>query len=318
MLASMERRLATLRLDLDGLTVVTEAATGAYACAAVLAAQAGARTRIFARSSRHGTADEAVAATLRLARRAKVADRIEPVEVLDAAALADCDILTNSGHIRPITAEMIAFLPRRAVIALMLEAWEFRAADLDLAVCRARGIRVAAVNERHPEVGVFPFLGPLCLKLLEDGGLAATGMRVALICDNPFEPFLRGGLLAAGALTATYTTPEQMPAQPWDAVVIALDPTRGAPLDVNALAHIADHAPGAPIAQFWGDIDRRAAATLGMRVFPDHVPAPGHMGILLNALGPEPIVRLQCGGLKAAEIVFRGGALVPDGVAEVL
>ena len=64
----------------------------------------------------------------------------------------------------------------------MFEAWEFREADLDLAACRDRGIRVAAVNERHPDVGVFPFLGPLCVRLLADAGVAARGQprRAAL------------------------------------------------------------------------------------------------------------------------------------------
>ena len=42
------------------------------------------------------------------------------------------------------------------------------------------------------------------------------------------------------------------------------------------------------------------------------------MGVLLDALGHEPIVRLQCGGLKAAEIVFRSASCAPGGVAELL
>ena len=45
---------------------------------------------------------------------------------------------------------------------------------------------------------------------------------------------------------------------------------------------------------------------------------PGHMGILLNALGHEPIVRLQTGGLKAAEVVLRGGDPSWESVAELL
>ena len=47
-------------------------------------------------------------------------------------------------------------------------------------------------------------------------------------------------------------------------------------------------------------------------------PARGHMGILLNALGHEPIVRLQTGGLKAAEVVLRGGNPSWESVAELL
>jgi len=41
-LQSMHERIAALRLDLSGMTVLTEAATGAYACTAALAAMAGA------------------------------------------------------------------------------------------------------------------------------------------------------------------------------------------------------------------------------------------------------------------------------------
>jgi hypothetical protein len=39
------------------------------------------------------------------------------------------------------------------------------------------------------------------------------------------------------------------------------------------------------------------------------------MGILLNALGDEPIVRLQTGGLRAAEFIYRGGIPTPGAIA---
>jgi hypothetical protein len=134
MLDSMRARIAALGLDLGGLNVITEAATGAYACTAVIAAMAGARVTALARDTvRHGSARDAFDATLGLARLAGVADRVDAVGRLDPAALVRCDILTNSGHLRPITRAMIERLPGRAVIALMFEAWEFRGTDLDLA-----------------------------------------------------------------------------------------------------------------------------------------------------------------------------------------
>jgi hypothetical protein len=74
-------------------------------------------------------------------------------------------------------------------------------------------------------------------------------------------------------------------------------------------------APNVLLAQFWGDIDREIAAGLCLHVWPEVEPGRGHMGILLNRLGHEPIVRLQAGGLKAAEIVWRGDVLLADGVA---
>jgi len=54
------------------------------------------------------------------------------------------------------------------------------------------------------------------------------------------------------------------------------------------------------------DADRAAAAAAGVPVWPPEAPPPGHMGVLPSAVGPEPIVRLQAGGLKVGEVLARG------------
>lgn len=319
MLDSIMTRIEALGLDLNGLHVVTEAATGDYACTAVIAALAGARVTAFARDTRrHGTARDAAMQTLGLARLAGVRERIAMVDAITPAHLSDCDILTNSGHLRPITAEMIGALPVRAVIGLMFEGWEFRGPDLDLAAARERGIRVAAVNERHRDVGVFPFLGPLCLRLLQDAGFHAAGSHIAVVCDNPFAPFLRDGLAMAAAEVDLAPNIAALRPNGWDAVVISLNPAENPPLGAADFAALRAAAPRAIIAQFWGDIDREAARGAGFRVVPALEPTPGHMGILLNALGHEPIVRLQTGGLRAAELIFRGAASSTEGVAHLI
>jgi len=41
-------------------------------------------------------------------------------------------------------------------------------------------------------------------------------------------------------------------------------------------------------------------------VWPPDEPAKGHMAVLPSAIGPEPIVRLQAGGLKVGEVLARG------------
>jgi hypothetical protein len=66
------------------------------------------------------------------------------------------------------------------------------------------------------------------------------------------------------------------------------------------------------ITQFWGDIDRNALRTYGIAVWPRAGPALGHMGALLSAIGPEPIVRLQAGGLRGAEQMFFGELDLPE------
>lgn len=318
MLESIEHRIGILGLDLSGFEVVTEAATGAYACTAVIAAMAGATVHACTRDTHsHGSAADAMKATRELARLAGVSERIIFSKGVPPGALVSCDILTNSGRIRPITRDMVRLLPARAVIALMFEAWEFRGTDIDLAACRDRGIKIAAVNERHRDVGVFSFLGPLCVRLLQEADMDVAGKRIAVLCDNPFADFLLAGLADAGATAVLFGNQLELTPGPWDAVVLSLLPQES-PLDHHQLEIMARKAPGALFAQFWGDIDRKAASSLVMKVCPATEPGRGHMGILLNRLGHEPIVRLQTGSLKAAEIVLRNGPIVPGGVAALL
>lgn len=316
----IERRIEALGLDLSGLNVVTEAATGAYACTAVIAAMAGARSvlAVGRDTRRHGSFADAARQVHALAAEAGVAGRIEVARTVPPQRLATCDVLTNSGHLRPITRDVVTHLPREAVIALMFEAWEFRGADLDLAACRERGVRVAAVNERHPDVGVFAFLGPLAVRLLADAGLTAEGLRVAVLCDNPFAPFIRSGLVEAGGRAGLFERPEDVTPGGWDVVLVALDPKHRPALGGPELDALSRAAPGALLAQFWGDVDRDAAAGHFARTWPPAPPSPGHMAILLDALGPEPIVRLQSGGLRAAELVRRGAPPTDGGIAELL
>ncbi len=316
----IEQQITATALDLSGLEVITEAATGAYAATAVIAARAGAAmVYALARDTvNHGSALDATQETLALADRFGVADRIRIVDQITPEMLASCDILTNCGHLRPIAAPLIQQLSRDAVIALMFEAWEFRDSDIDLDACRKLGIRVAAVNERHPAVDVFSFLGPLCVRLLEDSGTRVEGARIAVLCDNPFASFIAAGLEAAGASGTVLPNTAAIAGADWNVVVVALTPASGYRLTRSDFLHLGHVAPQALIAQFWGDIDRTAARKWGFSVWPPAPPHHGHMGILLNALGPEPIIRLQTGGLRAAELARRNAEPSPDGILQLL
>lgn len=304
----MERAISATELDLSGLTVLTEAATGAYATTAVMAAMAGAdRVYALAKSSRHGTGADVESEVLKLASCADVARRITVVRSIEPEILGGVDIVTNSGHLRPLNAWLLNKLPDRAVVALMFEAWEFRAADIDLAACIERRIPVVGVNERHPAVDVFSYLGPLCVKQLHDCGLAVHGNRLALLCDNAFADWIRRGLSAMGADVDLYTRCDEISSDAWDAIIVALRPRTGFDIKEADVRHLAAVSPpGVAVVQFWGDIDRKALTAHGLCAWPPVPPSPGHMGILLSAIGPEPIVRLQAGGLRAAELVYRG------------
>jgi len=315
------RRLALLmrqaversRLDLSGRVMLTEAGSGAYVVTPVLAAMAGARlVHAVTRSTAYGSFEEVTAQTLELASEVGVADRIEFTTHKSPERLGEADIVTNSGHVRPIDAETVGRMKPTAVIPLMYEAWEFRSIDVDVAACRRRGIPVAGTNEQHPAIDVFSFLGIMAVKLLLDAGIAVQGSRLLVLCDNPFATFLERCLGMAGADVMMTTTLPDAPAGPFDAIILALRPVGryaiGGREAIISGREIAARWPGAVVAQFWGDLDRDALAAEQVPYWPAaRVPA-GHMGILPSAIGPEPIVRLQCGGLKVGEILAKARA----------
>ncbi len=303
----MESAVSRLRLDLSGRLVLTEAATGAYAVTPVLAALAGARVFALANATRHALAAEIAEATLGLARIAGVDDRVELVHETSREHLASVDIVTNSGQVRPIDGTMVSGLRPSCVIPLMYESWEFRPADLDLDACRSRGIAVAGTNERHPAVDVFSFLGPLAVRELHDAGVAVYGCRIVVLCDNDFAPFITATLHNYGARVCQATGLDaRLLSEPCDAVLVALQPHDVPVLTKEDAEMLAALAPGTAVIQYWGDIDRDALQRASVPVWPPREPEAGHMAVLLSALGPEPIVRLQAGGLKVAELLSRG------------
>jgi hypothetical protein len=204
-----------------------------------------------------------------------------------------------------------------AVIPLMYESWEFRASDVDLQACRARGIVVAGTNERHRDVGMFSYLGTMAVKQLHDAGIAVYGSRVVLLCDNPFGPFIESSLRNVGAevIESSRLTADLLTA-PCDAVLLALHPApdaaaggpgqSGTVLGAAEIKLLVGLAPGTVLVQYWGDVDRAALAAASVPVWPPEPPRAGHMGVLPSAVGPEPIVRLQTGSLKVGELLARG------------
>jgi hypothetical protein len=312
---SASRRLAGLAraavkrlgLDLSSAVVLTEAATGAYAVTASLAALSGA-DRVYAvvGSSPHDDVNQARDETLRLAGELGVTARVEIVPGRSRAVVAQADVVTNSGRVRPIDADLIAWMKPTAVVSLMYEAWELRAGDVDVTACSRAGIAVAGTDERHPDVDVFGFLGVMAVRLLTDAGVAVHGTRVLLLCDNAFASFIEAGLTCMGAVVdLAPALPRARTVHSYDAIVVACRPRQEPVLSAEEARAIAEAWPDAVVAQFWGDVDRAACREAGVPVWPTAAPRPGHMGILPSAIGPDPVVRLQAAGLKVGEILWR-------------
>lgn len=309
LLRLMHEAMRDCDLDLSGRRVLTEAATGAYVVTPVIAALAGASQVVaVTRSTRYGTVAAVREETMTLARAAGVDDRIEIVEGKRAEHLAQADVVTNSGHLRPLDASDVGLMRPTAVVPLMFEAWEIQAGrvDIDLEALLQRGIATAGTNERHPHVDVFSYLGTMAVWQLLTAGVSVYRSHVVVVCDNPFAEYLVRGLRNAGAVVQAGGSLEQVLATGLpDAILVAQTP-RGRPVvDKEAAQEIAQRWPGATLVQYWGDLDRESLRQAGVPVWPPLGPPPGHMAVLPSDIGPDAVVRLQTGGLKVAEVLLK-------------
>lgn len=303
MVRLIREAIARCRLDLTGKVVLTEAATGAYAVTPVIAAMAGAaKVYAVAKSGAHGSRNQAIRETKALADEGGAWQRIRYATNATGRMLAEADVVTNSGHLRPLDAQKIGFMKPDAVIPLMYEAWEFRPGDVDLAMCRRKGIRIVATNEQHPKIDVFGYLGVLALKQLMDAGISAYKSSILLLSDNDFGPYIEKALRRAGAaVDINEGVGRNVAAKTYDAILLALSPRRTINLNATDVGKVARFYPGTILVQFFGDLDRPACQKYKVPVWPLKAPGKGHMGILPSDIGPEATIRLQTGGLKSAE-----------------
>jgi hypothetical protein len=145
----------------------------------------------------------------------------------------------------------------------------------------------------------------MAVKLLFDAGTAVRNSRVVVVCDNPFASYLEAGLSAAGAVVRSTTSLAGLdPAFDPDYVLVSLTPTGFSVISPEDARRLARTWPTAVVVQFWGDIDRASLDEAGVPYWPVQAPPAGHMAILPSQPGPEPVIRLQAGGLKVGSVLL--------------
>jgi hypothetical protein len=324
------RQVKALQLNLKGRSVLTEAATGAYVVTPVLAAIAGAKVYAYSKTTRYGKLEEVFSGTRELADSFREFPLdIHYIDKINPEIIAQADIITNSGHLRPLNADLLSHAKDDLVIPLMYEAWEWREADMDIQYIRKRGFKVGATNERHPDVDVFNYLGDMALKLIFDAGITPYKNKFILLCNNDFGPFIARVLarICDGlAVIDKYENRDlyDLSRIDWiggfpdfrlppvyknaEAVIFTAYPFDQAWIGENTAVspeQILSQLSDPFILRYAGDLDENVLKNKGIRFFPGHV-FSGHMGILPSAIGYDPIIRLQSGGLKAGEAMLSG------------
>ena len=328
LVALMKDMVRSLELDLSDKVVITEAASGAYVVTPILAAIAGAQVYAFGRDSKYGTFKE-VAEQIGSLLGYLGNTRVTFINEVKPDLLSRADIITNSGHLRPVNRDMLRYAEETCVIPLMYEKWEYRKEDVDLPFCKTRGIRVGGTNERHPSIGVFDYLGDMACKLIFDAGLCLRNNTFVVVANNDFGPYIANRLAQVARRVGVIGRPEDL--SRYDSTVAWLSdfPEIHVPpayRDASAILFTAYPfdiewigADGTAIAvqdlhqqfaypfvlRFAGDVRTADLEALGIAYHPSHVKS-GHMGIIPSEIGPDPVVRLQAGGLKAAQLLMEG------------
>jgi hypothetical protein len=311
--------IETFELDLRGLTVLTEAASGPYLWTPLIAARAGA-TRVLALTRDSGfDAKESVRdQTLAAAEAWGVAAQVEVSFERRPDWVEAADVVTNSGFVRPIDAGMVSNMKATAVVPLMWETWEARESDVDLAACREKGILVLGTRESEPPCDMKGYAAPLAIKMLLELGLEVHRTRIALLGAQPIlgAPMCVG-LRSLGVDVTWFGSDEdaQAAAFPYagfgdyivregrfvDAIVVAehRDPQRllgsGGLADWEELRQMN---PSVALGIIAGNVDCAGLAQSGLHYFPADIRPFGYMSYQASALGPRPVLELYTAGLK--------------------
>jgi voltage-gated potassium channel Kch len=299
--------IARFGLDLGGIAVLTETASGPFVVTPLIAARAGASVVAVTRDSRYGDAARVRAYTEEWAARLDIADAIEVHIGRGVERAGEAAFVTNLGFVRPIDAAFVESLRPGAAVSLMCEPWEVRPEDVDIAACRAAGVPVAGTDERDPRLQTFRFVGMLGLKLLLELEVEVFLSKVVVISSDPFATPIVEALEAAGAevLLLDVTAGADLQAAPGtgaDALVVAEHRDRRAVIGGETGIPV-DALDGIAVAHIAGAIDDPQER---LRKNPPGSVAQGRMTVTTDALGPRPVVDLHAAGLRVGQALVQG------------
>jgi hypothetical protein len=314
----VDESITTFNLDLSGLTVLTEAATGYYVLTPIIAAIANAN-KVYAitRDSRYGSGQTVRDRTLDLARQWNLSDQIEIVFSKNDKRIGEADIVTNLGFVRPLDSPLLNQLKSTAVIPLMWETWEYRSEDIDLTECFRLGIPVLGTNEHHPLLETQRYIGPLALKLLFELDIEVYQSNILVVGSGDFGKYTLQSLKNAKATVhqiqavdgETLSTDEvKSMLTECDAIVFVehlcrdLLLGRGGQLTAQVLHELN---PGIVIAHIAGSVNQQDIEEVGIPFRPNYIAPSGYMSVALDYLGPHPVINLHTAGLKVGELMAR-------------
>ncbi len=305
-------------LNLKGMNVLTEAASGNFVVTPLIAALAGAENVFaIAKNSRYGSVEEIKEYINLWVEKLNIDKNIITITDESPSIYAkNSNIVTNLGTIRPINKDFIDNLPYDSAISLMWETWEFRESELDLEYCKKNNIPVLGTSETYPNLDIFRYVSLLAIKLLFEVNIEISRTNILLIGSSPFGMETKSILQINGA-NVFYLDPLGC----WkpndnrikefllncDAIVVVenhsdislLGGSTGIPLEWI-------ENKGIKIVHICGNMDYEGINKLEIIKNPPQQIQKGFMTLTTDYLGPKPVIDLHSAGLKVGESLVKG------------
>lgn len=313
----IESAITDFLLDLRGISVLTEAASGSFVVTSLIAALAGAeRVVAVTKDSNYGLASDIQEYTRKWANELGVAESIRITTEPAYMYAYSSELVTNVGFVRPIDENLINLLPVNSAISLMWETWEFRDEDVDIVACGKRGVPVLGTCETLPRLQILRYVGMLVLKLLLEANIEVFKSNILLIGSGGFgkevEWVLRSnecGLIRLDPSGNWNNNDENIKnyIREVDAIVLVehkekfclIGGETGLPLEWFGDS-------GALIVHVCGNVDDVGIKSYGLNKIPTRKVFPGFMSVTTDYVGPRPVIDLHTAGLKVGEALVRG------------
>jgi len=303
-----------LNIDLIGQTVLTEVGSNNYILSPIIPLLAGAE-KVFAwtRDSRFGMSADIISECISIAKSLGLENRLHfSSNVKDTNQVAEADIITNSGFLRPLNENLLKYAKSNAVLPLMFEKWEMRASDIDINYCNEKGIKVAGTWENHPDIKVFSGSGPLGIKLLMEAGLEVYQNNILVWSDDHFGEETTKALKGFGAshvinsinIEDFYSNLSDL-----DAIYICdYDEHRKyfGEVSIFDIDKIKEVNPSLKVVHLYGNIDATLLSEQGIDLYPNKDGYAEVMTETLAYLGPKLLINLQAAGYKVAQTMLEG------------
>jgi hypothetical protein len=315
----IDESISKVDLNLSGLTVLTELGSDDYMLLPLIAKLGGAdRVIAWTRDSRYGTADDNEKNFYAYVKNigevgAGIEIRKNKRSTSDVAA---ANIITNSGMIRPINADLLkSASSRKLVIPLMYDSWEFRNTDIDLDYCGQRNIKVCGVNENDANFPIFQYVRSLAIKMALNAGYEILENKILVWSGDSFGQEVASAFLGMGAANVFLTNDWQVARNLLGEIdfIYICDYRENRPYfeakNLFPFSEIADIAPHIGFVHLYGHIEVQKVTQNGFSIYPESDGYPQAMTFTLADAGVVPLVRLITAGLRAAQEIIHNEPL---------